>query len=424
MPGENLIARNAGLCTPEVLADFHEQFAAFSLIGATPGGGLCRLTGSTEDGLARQRLEAEISGRGATLAVDPVGNMFGTFTLAPQSGAVVLVGSHLDSVPTGGRFDGNYGVVAGLVAASAVAERLRRTPGVARRNLAVVNWTNEEGSRFQPSLLGSSVFVGVLAADDVLATKDRDGVSLGAALRVIGYARDGKLGLTPVRYLEIHNEQGDRLERTGADIGLVHGAWAARKFLLRFIGQPSHTGSTPMPIRRDALRCAAAAIGLLHEIGASEPDVHTAAARIELTPNSPNVVASEARVWMELRHERVEVTDRLGATFLERVHAAAAELGVAVEVLTDDRRGVFHLDPAGVDLLREAADGLGLKWRDLDTIAGHDALALQKLVPSSLVFVPCRGGLSHNEGEFTEPGYLEKGLSLITEALWRMVTSD
>jgi beta-ureidopropionase / N-carbamoyl-L-amino-acid hydrolase len=411
--------------TQPMMTDFHELFGQFSALGATPKGGLNRLTASREDGWARRLLEKQIVARGGSLTIDPIGNMFGVFDLAPTSDQVVLAGSHLDSVPTGGRFDGNYGVVAALAAASSVAKRAEAFPGMARRNLAVVNWTNEEGSRFVPSLLGSSVFTGNLPLADALAIEDHAGISLQNALQEIGYLGDQRLRLRPVRYLEIHNEQGDRLEKAGINIGIVQASWAARKICLHFAGEPSHTGPTPMGLRRDALRCAADAIGKLYEVtqGAGL-GVHASASRIEVTPNSANVVASDARVWFEIRHSDPDVTNRLGDEFLDQVRKSGEQLGVAIEIVSDDRRGVFNLDANGVDLLRHVVAELDLSCVVFDTIAGHDALALQRIVPSSLLFVPCRDGLSHNEREFTEPHDLENGIVVLAEALWRMVTAD
>ncbi|MDB5604349.1 MAG: putative N-carbamoyl-beta-alanine amidohydrolase [Bradyrhizobium sp.] len=407
-----------------MMTDFHDLFGRFSALGATPKGGLCRLTASREDGLARRLLGEQIVARGGSLTVDPIGNMFGVFMLTPTSDRVVLAGSHLDSVPTGGRFDGNYGVVAALAAASSVVKRAAAFPGFVKRNLAVVNWTNEEGSRFLPSLLGSSVFTGKLPLAHALAIEDQAGISIQSALREIGYLGVERLRLTPVRYLEIHNEQGDRLEKAGINIGIVQAAWAARKICLHFAGEPSHTGPTPMELRRDALRCAAAAIGTLYEVtrGAAL-GVHASASRIEVTPNSPNVVASDARVWFEVRHSDADVTGRLGDEFLGHVRKLSEQLGVTIEIVTDDRREVFKLDADGVDLLRDVVTELDLSSVVLDTIAGHDALALQRIIPSSLIFVPCRDGLSHNEREFTEPHDLENGVAVVAEALWRMVTA-
>lgn len=408
------------------LAAFHALKDRVARIGATPGGGLCRLAASREDGEARDLVAAELRADQATIRIDPVGNLFGVFGFAPDSDAVLLVGSHLDSQPTGGRFDGTYGVLAGVIAARAVAARLGRCPpGTARRNLAVVDWTNEEGARYQPSLIGSSTFIGALDPAFSLGRVDDEGISLGEALAAIGYRGGDSLGLRPVRYVELHVEQGDRLEAAGARIGLVHGAWAARKLSLVFEGAPSHTGPTPMARRRDALRGAARAIDLLHTLVEADPSgCHGSAARIAVTPNSPNVVPMEARVWFEIRHEDDAVCRSLGDRFLTEARAACAGIGVGVTIASDELRTTAHLDPGGIDVVRAVAADLRLPALDMRTISGHDALALQKLVPSTLIFVPSRDGLSHNEAEFTSDDELEDGLRVLTEVLWRLVTRD
>ncbi|MDZ5453323.1 allantoate amidohydrolase [Labrys sp. ZIDIC5] len=397
----------------------------FAKIGATPDGGVCRLTGTPEDGGARVRLAAEIISRQLDLHVDPIGNMFGIAPLAPSSQEAVMVGSHLDSQPTGGRYDGVYGVLAGLLAVEAVAARAAAEPGKARRNLVVANWTNEEGARFQPSLTGSSVFAGTLALDAALALADGAGVTLGEALAGIGYRGTGDLPLEVSRYVELHVEQGPLLEEEGAEIGVVTGCWAARKLSLVFLGEPSHTGPTRMARRRDALRAAARAIDLHHQlIEASGSGAHASAARITVDPNSPNVTPSRVQVWFEFRHEDAAVALALGDAFLAEARAAIAPLGVDIEVAVDEQRGTATLDPHGVALTAAVARELELSSMEMKTIAGHDALALNKRMPASLIFVPSRDGLSHNPAEFTDGASLEKGLAVLTEVLWRMVTEE
>src|ERR1700736_1170552 len=178
----------------------HDLLAAFARYGGAENGGVCRLAATSEDKAARDRLRREMKARGLTPAIDPTGNMCGLAQLAPASREVVLVGSHLDSQITGGRFDGAYGVLAGLLAVAAVRDRAAARPGAARRNLALVNWTNEEGARFQPSLTGSSVFAGTLALEDAWSLTDRDGATLADALTAIGYRGDASLALAPMRY--------------------------------------------------------------------------------------------------------------------------------------------------------------------------------------------------------------------------------
>ncbi|PRH89378.1 Zn-dependent hydrolase [Labrys okinawensis] len=397
----------------------------FARIGATPDGGVCRLTGTPEDGGARARLAAEIVSRQLGLLVDPIGNMFGVAALAPSSQEAVIVGSHLDSQPTGGRYDGVYGVLAGLLAVEAVAARAAAEPGKAKRNLVAANWTNEEGARFQPSLTGSSVFAGTLALDAALGLADGAGVTLGEALAAIGYRGTADLSLAPRRYVELHVEQGPLLEEKGVEIGIVIGCWAARKLSLVFHGEPSHTGPTRMARRRDALRAAARAIELHHclvELGGS--GAHASAARITVDPNSPNVTPCRVQVWFEFRHEDAAVAVALGDRFLAEARAAVASLGVDIEIAVDERRGTATLDPHGAALTAAVARELGFSAMEMKTIAGHDALALNKRMPASLIFVPSHNGLSHNPAEFTDEAALDKGLAVLTDVLWRMVTEE
>ncbi len=403
--------------------EFHRLFAGFAAIGATPAGGVRRLTGTPEDGAARDLLAATLKAAGGEALADPVGNQFGLFRLPGAGGTAVLSGSHLDSQPTGGRFDGAYGVVAAVVAAQAVRARLAAEGRSARHNVAVVNWMNEEGARFQPSLTGSSVFTGALTAEAALALVDGEGVTLGDALAAIGWRGTDTLPVRPVRAVELHVEQGAVLESAGVPIGLVTGAWATRKLCLAFVGEPSHTGPTPMARRRDGLRAAARAIEALYGLVESAGHgAHASAARLTIAPNSPNVVASEVRVWFEIRHPEQAVVDELAERFLTRAASGAAPLGVVVETAIDERRPALPFDAAGVETVRAAAAALGLASMETMTVAGHDVLALQRKIPGTLIFVPSVGGLSHNEREFTEAADLERGLDVLAETLWRMVT--
>ena len=393
----------------------------FAEIGATPGGGVRRLTGSAEDGAAR-RLFAEIAtARGARVTVDPVGNMFATFPTAPDAGTTVLCGSHLDSQPTGGRFDGSLGVLSALAAAS----KIHAEGGAARHNITVVNWTNEEGARFQPSLTGSSVFTGKYTADFALGLTDRLGVSMGEALEEIGFLGDDPLDLTPVRNLELHVEQGGHLEETGLQIGAVTASWGVRKLTLSFTGAPSHTGPTAMGKRRDAMRAAALAITRFHaQMEAEKALLHWSAAKIVAEPDSPNVVASRVTVYFEIRNPEQQVCTEVGDRFMQAIGPEVSALGCGIEVFTDEARPGTALDPEGVGDTLAVADELGLRATGMLTITGHDALALAAAMPSTLVFVPSVDGLSHNEAELTLPDDLRNGGAVIEALLRRWISSD
>ncbi|KJC41017.1 N-carbamoyl-beta-alanine amidohydrolase [Bradyrhizobium sp. LTSP885] len=407
------------------MTELHNLISAFAAIGATGDGGVCRLTATPLDKDARDLFLREIAGRELLPRIDAIGNMFGVAVLAPASKEIVITGSHLDSQPTGGRYDGVYGVLAGLLAVQAVRDRALANPGRARRNLAVANWTNEEGARFQPSLTGSSVFAGSLLLQQAYACEDGDGVTLGDALAAIGYRGTSPLTFEPLRYVELHVEQGDHLEREAADIGAVSGAWMTRKISVVFEGDVSHTGPTPMARRRDALRAAGRAIeALYNEVERANAGVHASAAKISVFPNSPNVVAGRVRVWFEIRHEDEAVVLALGDRFLARIAQEASAIGVDISIAADERRAASTLDPASLELVRGVASDLGMKTLTLKTVTGHDALAIQKRIPSSLIFVPSKDGLSHNPREFTAPEALDKGYEVLVETLWRMVTAE
>jgi N-carbamoyl-L-amino-acid hydrolase len=407
------------------MTELHDLLAAFAAIGATEDGGVCRLTATPSDKAARDLFRREIGNRGLLPRIDPIGNMFGVAVLAPASKDVVIAGSHLDSQPTGGRYDGCYGVLAALLAVQAVRDRAIANPGKARRNLAVANWTNEEGARFQPSLTGSAVFAGSLPLEQAYACEDGDGVRLGEALAAIGYRGASPLEFEPVRYVELHVEQGDQLERAAADIAAVSGAWMTRKMSVMFDGEVSHTGPTPMANRRDALRGAARAIEALYsEVERANAGAHASAARISVFPNSPNVVAGRVRVWFEIRHVDEMVVNAISDRFLARIENEARAIGVGISIAVDERRAASMLDAAGFEMVRSVAGDLGMKVLALKTVAGHDALAIQKRIPSSLIFVPSQGGLSHNPREFTAPEALDKGYDVLVETLWRMVTAE
>lgn len=403
--------------------DLLDLLNRFSTFGATPRGGVRRLAATAEDGLARAAFAEEAEKRGARMHTDPVGNMFATFATAPEAESTVLVGSHLDSQPTGGRFDGTLGVLAGLAAASSILRKGVRT----RHDITVANWTNEEGARFQPSLTGSSVFAGKMALADALELEDREGRSLGSALDAIGYLASAPFPLRPVRNVELHVEQGDHLETKGLQIGAVTSSWAARKITVAFLGEPSHTGPTPMHRRRDALRAAAAAITHFHAVMEDEArahQLHWSAAKIVAEPDSPNVVASRVTVWFEIRNPAHAVTIAVGDRFISSMKSLIDAQAIALEILRDEHRPGTTLDPGGVERVMDAARALGLSATRMMTITGHDALSLQAIMPSTLIFIPSVGGLSHNEAELTHDEDIRNGCAVLEATLLHFALDD
>lgn len=416
--------------TPEALtpnaADIEEFDALFRLssaIGATPAGGLHRLSASAEDGQVRDLFCDWLTGHGFDVRVDAVGNVFGLITFDPAA-PYLLCGSHLDSQPSAGRFDGIYGVLAGAVAVASLARQLRERGETPACNLAVVNWTNEEGARFQPSLIGSSVFTGAMSLEQAWACRDGDGVSLKQALHDIGYLGETMVDLAVAGYVEIHVEQGPALEAQGQAIGVVRETWAALKKRVRFDGEQNHTGPTPMAARRDALLAAAHAITAVRaEVERHGLEMHSSVGRLEIYPNSPNVVPSRVSLLVEFRSRDVERLAAASERFDVTLQDIAAKTSTGFEVESSVLREPVKLHQGFAELAYSVAHELGLPTGNSVTVSGHDALSLNRRYPACLLFVPSSNGVSHNEAEYTRDEDLHMGLRLLTSLLHRACSS-
>ena len=398
----------------------HALMKAFVAHGGTPDGGMHRLTLSAEDGAARDHLIAWLRERGMRVTVDAIGNVFGLLDWAGPEAPVVMTGSHLDSQPRGGRYDGAYGVLAACEAVAALQARAAAEGVRPRCNLAVVDWTNEEGARFQPSLLGSSVYAGLLDLPYALARQDGDGVTVAAALQSIGYAGTGVFP-KPQAYVELHVECADVLERSGERFGAITRHWGAVKYRLAFIGRQSHTGPTPMAARHDALLAAAHLVVALRGLADTAAEtLHTSVGRLEVSPNSPNVVPGEAVMFIELRSASQPTLDWAEAEMLRRAAVAAQAARVEQEIRSIDRRPVGFFSPELVALATEEATALGVRTLELETIAAHDAIPMIQVCPSVVINVPSVGGVCHHPSEFTRPEDLELGAELLARTLWRL----
>ena len=407
------------------VAALHDLMARFAAIGATAEGGVTRLAASAEDGEARDLLCRWFREQGFAVAVDGVGNIFGCLDFGEAAGTgAIYCGSHIDSQPNGGRFDGTYGVVAACCAALAIRQSVAEGGLIPRvRHLVVAAWTNEEGARFQPSLLGSSVFAGLLEREQALAATDGDGVSLETALRAIGYLGSDAPPTDPEAYVELHVEQGAVLEQADRQVGVVTHCWGARKFQTRFHGRPDHTGPTPMAQRRDALRAASLLIAEVSERAlASDGRLHGSVGRIVVAPNSPNVVPQSATLWVELRSGDEAVLDAAEEAFHAALARIAEATGCRAEIERGSRRGAQAFDADGAAAARSALEALDLNVMTMATIAGHDALAIQERYPATLLFVPSVDGVSHSPQEFTEDRDLETGLTALIAVLSHRLT--
>ncbi len=382
-------------------------------IGATPKGGVRRLTLTELDRQGRDLFSRWAREAGMTVEFDAIGNLFARRAGDEPQLPPVLMGSHLDSQPSGGKFDGAYGVMAGLEVVRTLNAAGLRT----RAPLEVVSWTNEEGSRFVPTLMGSGAFAGVHALDDLLGQRDAEGVSVREALEAIGYA--GRAQPHPVgAYFEAHIEQGPVLEQSGATIGVVQGALGQRWFDVTVTGMDSHAGPTPMEVRKDALLAASRMVLEVNHIATSHPDyARGTVGSMQVKPNSRNVVPGEVRFSVDLRSARDATLSAMVEELGRRARAIEAECRVAIEMQQVVYFPPSEFAPELVGSVRCAAGELGLAHRDIVSGAAHDAVYLARIAPTAMVFVPCAGGISHNEIESATPEDLAAGCDVLLRAV-------
>jgi N-carbamoyl-L-amino-acid hydrolase len=381
--------------------------------GATPKGGVKRLALTEVDRQGRDQFVGWAREAGLAVRWDAVGNIFARRDGADAAAAPVVMGSHLDSQPSGGKFDGAYGVMAGLEVLRTLNDRKVRT----RAPVEVASWTNEEGSRFAPGMAGSAVFVGAHPIEEILRGKDLDGVSFGEALKSIGYAGSGgphKVGA----YFEAHIEQGPVLEDTRTTIGVVQGALGQRWFDIAVTGQDAHAGPTPMELRKDALVAASRLVLEVNRIARDYPDYARATVGfMQVKPNSRNVVPGEVRTTVDMRNSSDKTLLEMKKDLEASAAAIAKECRVAIDV-----REIVHFSPCEfapelVASVRKAAQDLGLSHRDIVSGAGHDAVYMARVAPTAMIFVPCEGGISHNEIESARPEDLAAGCDVLLQAV-------
>jgi len=384
-------------------------------IGATPKGGVRRLTLTDVDKRGRDRFRAECEAAGLTVRVDAIGNMFARRPGRDPNRLPVLFGSHLDSQPSGGKFDGALGVLAGLE----VIRSLNDLGIVTEAPLELVNWTDEEGSRFGHSLMGSGVWAGVFPLEKAYTLTDVEGVTVRTALDGIGYRGEQPAAPFPAdAYFELHIEQGPILEREVTDIGIVIGAQAQVWYDAVAIGQDSHAGTTPPSARKDALVCAARIIDLVDRMmRARGEEGRGTVGQLHVLPNSRNVIPGEVRFSVEFRHPTDAEVDRLDAQFPREAGFIARDCGVKLELTQLFKIPAQPFDPACIGLVRHGASRLGYTAREIVSGAGHDAVYVARHVPTAMIFTPCKDGLSHNEMESIQPGEAEAGAQVLFEAV-------
>ena len=392
-----------------------DSLMAMAEIGATPKGGVKRLTLTEVDKEGRDRFKGWCEALGLTVRVDAMGNMFARREGRDPNRLPVLMGSHLDSQPTGGKFDGALGVIAGLE----VMRSLNDLGITTEAPIELVNWTDEEGSRFGHSLMGSGVWAGIYPQDKTYALKDVDGMTVGEALDRIGYKGEYPAKPFPAdAYFELHIEQGPILEKEGRQIGIVTGAQAQVWYDAVITGQDSHAGTTPPSARRDALVAAAKVITLVDELmRARGEDGRGTVGFLQIPLASRNVVPGEVCFSVEFRHPDDAQIQGLAKTFPEQATALVEATGCKLDLTELFVIPAQPFDASCVDLVRQATKRLGYSAREIISGAGHDAVYVARSVPTAMIFTPCKDGLSHNEAESIEPGEAEAGCQVLFEAV-------
>jgi N-carbamoyl-L-amino-acid hydrolase len=383
-------------------------------IGATPGGGVGRIALTELDKQARDLFVGWCEESDCTVRVDPMGNIFARRAGSDAELAPIMTGSHLDTQPLGGKFDGIYGVLAGLEAVRAMNDARITT----RAPIEVVVWTDEEGVRFS-GMLASGVFSGVYTLEEALARTDSDGVTMAAALEAIGYAGSAPIGGNPPQaFFEAHIEQGPILEAEGKTVGVVMGAQGQRCFQVTVTGEEGHAGTLPMTLRRDALLGAARMVAAVNGIAFEhEPHPVITVGSIDARPNSPNTISGQTRFSIDSRHP----DDAVLATVEQQMRASCAAVAneARLELSFDlvSERASVSFDEGCVESIRNAAEQLAIPHRDMYSGAGHDACNLALAAPTGMIFVPCERGISHNEQENAKPEDLADGCSVLTHVL-------
>lgn len=397
----------------------HARLEELAKVGALPERGVSRMALTPEDKAGRDLVASWFQDAGLAVVVDAAGNMFG---LSPgrESEPHALTGSHLDTVATGGPYDGAYGVIGGLEAVQSILE----SGAEPDHPLGVAVFTNEEGVRFHPDMMGSRVFTWAMPLEEALASRDKDGVSVGQALEAIGYRGEAAPGRIPVRsFVELHIEQGPVLHAENFSIGAVTGVQGLYWTEYALTGATNHAGTTPMDMRRDALLGAAEAIvfarRLCHDISGQRATVGS----LRVEPSLVNVVAEKAVFTSDIRNDNLELLKRAQSMMDEEVRLICKKHGLRHTARDIGRTDPVAFDGNIVEIIERAAEGLGLSLKRMTSGAGHDAQLMAAVTPTAMIFVPSRGGISHSVREFTPPEDLTAGAQVLARVLYELTGS-
>lgn len=400
-----------------------DRLMALSAFGATEGGGVNRQALSDEEIAARAELVRWAEAIGLEPSTDSLANLFLRYTGTNPALPAVLIGSHIDSQPTGGKFDGAFGVLAALEAVEAIIAGGARP----RRSIEVVSWMNEEGSRFAPGMMGSAGFCAVREVDEILRIRDQTGITVETALHKVLSAESRvshrPLGAKPAAFVEAHIEQGPVLEREGKTIGIVSGIQGKRTFRVEVVGEENHAGTSPRSVRRDALVSAVDIVRALHEsLWDDEDVVRLTVGMLTVSPNVPSVVPARVVFSIDLRHPAAAKLRELGDKIGRICQNAAGRCAVAVHELLHEPPLEFPLVMR--ETIRSVAIALQVSCMDIPSGAGHDARYLHYLCPTGMIFIPCKGGISHHEAESIREHHAADGARILAEVAFVLADAD
>jgi N-carbamoyl-L-amino-acid hydrolase len=384
-------------------------------IGANEKGGICRLTLTDLDAQVRKWFRTRCESLGMTVSVDDMGVMFARRAGQRDDVPPIGLGSHLDTQPTGGKFDGVLGVLGALEAVRTMVEADYQTYAP----IEVINWTNEEGSRFQPACVASGVFAGAFTREWATGRADTEGVTFGDALEAIGYRGTEPCGQHPLSaFFELHIEQGPLLEAESKEIGVVTGVQGVRWYEVNVVGQSAHTGATPMHLRKNALVGAARLVERVEQIAhAHAPLAVGSVGYVQVKPNSTNVVPGEVFFTVDLRHPEATVLDQMEQILIASLAEICDPLGLNTTMTRIWENAPVRFDAGCIAAVREGVAQSGYSSRDIISGASHDAAYVSRVAPTAMIFVPCLGGVSHNEAEFSSKEQCAAGAQVLLQTV-------
>ncbi len=392
----------------------------FAKIGGTPKGGVHRLTLTDLDKQARDLFVELAEEAGCSIKIDSMGNIFARRSGEDNTLNPILIGSHIDSQPLGGKYDGIYGVLAALEVIYSLNDHKIKTD----RPIDVVSWTNEEGVRFAPAMIGSAVFSRLMPVNEGWACKDASGKTIRDELTRIGYAGKDNFSQYKIHAsLELHIEQGPILENNNELIGIVTGAVGQKWYDIEFTGVASHAGTTPMEVRQDALLGLAEAVIRVNQIGKEEmPEGRATVGMVKTIPNSRNVISNKAWLSVEFRHPSERGLDRMNQKLSVKIKEIAEELNLKYSINQILSFPPIHFSDTCIETVRQVTHHLKYSCREIVSGAGHDSCNISKIAPTSMIFIPCIKGISHNEEEEIKPEWMSAGANVLLNSVIKLAT--